>query len=169
MLKSIGPQACSFIKKENLAQVFPVNLAKFLRTPSLREHLRWLRLKYLLQERMFLYDWLLVNCSILIAKHEVYSQLLIHDKFAIGLVNSDLVTVCHIPRFLFKLTYFFLKRGGHIKCKITGVKKYSNDLEQVILEIPAGLTITNANKTMTWKKNMNPVVQEYRKINRKPK
>ena len=119
----------SFIKKKLWHRCFPVNLAKFLRTPFLTEHLRWLLLKYLLQERIFLYDWLLVNCSILIAKHEVYSQLLIHDKFAIGLVNIDLVTVGHIPKFVFKLTYFFLKRGGHIKCKIAGVKKYSNDLE----------------------------------------
>ena len=33
---------CIFIKKESLAQVFPVNFAKFLRAPFLTEHLRWL-------------------------------------------------------------------------------------------------------------------------------
>ena len=33
-----------FIKKETIAQVFPVNFAKFLRTPFLIEHLRWLLL-----------------------------------------------------------------------------------------------------------------------------
>ena len=71
---------------------------------------------------------------------------MIHDKFAIGLVICDLVTIGHIPKFMFKLTYFFLKRGGHIKCEITGVKKYSKNSEQGILEILAGLTITSANK-----------------------
>ena len=39
-------QACNFVKKETLAQVFcvftPVNFVKFLRTPFLKEHLRWL-------------------------------------------------------------------------------------------------------------------------------
>ena len=31
--------ACNFIKKETLAQVFPVNFEKFLRTPFFTEHL----------------------------------------------------------------------------------------------------------------------------------
>ena len=48
-----------------------------------------------------------------------------------------------------KLTYFFLKHGGHIKCEKTGVNKYSKDLEQGWLEIPARLIISNANKRMT--------------------
>ena len=33
-------QACNFIKKETLAQMFSVNFAKFL-TPSFIEHLWW--------------------------------------------------------------------------------------------------------------------------------
>ena len=45
-----------------------------------------------------------------------------------------------------KLTYFFLKHGGHKKCEITGGKKYSKDLEQGELEIPARLTISSTNK-----------------------
>ena len=38
------PVACNFIKKETLAQMFPVNFAKFLGTPFLTEHLRWVLL-----------------------------------------------------------------------------------------------------------------------------
>ena len=34
------------------------------------------------------------------------------------------------------LTYFFLKHGGHIKCEITGVKKYSKDFEKGGLRFP---------------------------------
>ena len=32
----LRPQACNFIKKEDLVQVFPVNFEKFLRTPFLQ-------------------------------------------------------------------------------------------------------------------------------------
>ena len=38
-------KACNFIKKETLTQVFPVNFAKFVRTPFFTEHLRWLLLR----------------------------------------------------------------------------------------------------------------------------
>ena len=37
-------QACNFIKKRLWRRCFPVNLAKFLRTPFLTEHLCWLLL-----------------------------------------------------------------------------------------------------------------------------
>ena len=42
--------------------------------------------------------------SVLIAKHEDNPQSLIHDKFAIALVNNDSVTIGHIPKFMSKLT-----------------------------------------------------------------
>ena len=35
-------KACNFIKKSLWHRCFPVNFAKFLRTPFLTEHLRWL-------------------------------------------------------------------------------------------------------------------------------
>ena len=47
--------------------------------------------------------------SILITKHEVDPQSLIHDKFAIALVNINSVTVGQIPKFMSKLKYFFYK------------------------------------------------------------
>ena len=40
-----GLRPTTLLKKETLAQVFPVNFAKFLRTPFfIVEHLRWLLL-----------------------------------------------------------------------------------------------------------------------------
>ena len=45
--------------------------------------------------------------------------------------------------------FFFLKHDGHIKWEITGGKKYSKDLEQGELQIPARMTISNTNKKMT--------------------
>ena len=69
------------------------------------------------------------------------------------------------------LTYFFLKHDGHIKCEITGDKKYLKDLEQSGLEIPARLTISNTNKKTTdaMKEKLNPFFDEYRRINSKAK
>ena len=43
--KVAGLRACNFIKKETLAQCFPVNFAEFLRTPFITEHLWWLFLE----------------------------------------------------------------------------------------------------------------------------
>ena len=82
--------------------------------------------------------------SILITKHEVDPQSLIHDKFVITLMNTDLVTVCHIPEFMPRLRYFFHKHDGHLKHNIISFKKYSKDLEQGWPENPARLTISNA-------------------------
>ena len=47
-LISSRPEACNFIKKETLTQVFPGNFAKFLRTALAIEHPWWLRLNNLL-------------------------------------------------------------------------------------------------------------------------
>ena len=70
-----------------------------------------------------------------------------------------------------KLTYFFLKHGGHIKYEITSVKKYSKKRKKrtSALEITATVTISNANKRVAdvMKEKMNS--QEYKKLNSKPK
>ena len=44
-LNKVVGLACNLIKKESLAQVFPVNFTKFLSTPFFTEHLMWLLLK----------------------------------------------------------------------------------------------------------------------------
>ena len=46
------PQACNFIKKETLAQLFSCEFAKFLRTPFLTEQFRWLLLQRTQQENV---------------------------------------------------------------------------------------------------------------------
>ena len=46
-------------------------------------------------------------------------------------------------------SFFFLKHGRHIKCEITGGKKYSKDLEEGGLEIHARLTTSNTNNKTT--------------------
>ena len=81
-------------------------------------------------------------------------------------MNSDLVVVVHIPKFISKLTCFFLIHGGHIKFEITGVKKYSKDTEQGGLEIADRLTISNSNKRMAnvMKEKLNPSLRSTEKL-----
>ena len=43
--KYAGLKACNFIKKRLQHRFFPVKFAKFLRTPFLTEHVRWLLLE----------------------------------------------------------------------------------------------------------------------------
>ena len=47
------PEACNFIKKRLWHRCFPVYFAKFLKTPFLTEHFRWLLLSLL----VLLYSW----------------------------------------------------------------------------------------------------------------
>ena len=68
--------------------------------------------------------------SILSTKHEDDPQSLVHDKYAVALINSESVTVGHLPKFMSKQAHFFIKHAGKIRCEITGSKRYSSDLVQ---------------------------------------
>ena len=54
--KVAGLRACNFIKKETLAQCFPVNFAEFLRTPFITEHLWWLFLEIQIKSLEILFN-----------------------------------------------------------------------------------------------------------------
>ena len=45
-LITLQDQACNIIKKETLAQVFPVNFAKFLRTAFITEQNVWVSINH---------------------------------------------------------------------------------------------------------------------------
>ena len=75
--------------------------------------------------------------SVLSAKHEDHPQSLVHVKYAIALINSESVTMGHLPKFMSKLAHCFVKHAGKIICEIRGSQRYSSNLEQVGLEIPA--------------------------------
>ena len=64
-----------------------------------------------------------------------------------------------------KLAHFFVKHDGEIRCEITGSKRYSSDLEQGGLEIPAKITFQNSNKIITekMKKKLTPLIEECNK------
>ena len=61
---------------------------------------------------------------------------LVEDKYAIA-VEHDEQTVGRVPKFLSKLTFFFLKRGGKVVIKVNRPKRYSVDLKQGGMEVPA--------------------------------
>ena len=53
------------------------------------------------------------------SRHEKRPSALVEDKYAMALKFND-TTFGHVPKFLSKITYFFLKLGGDLVVKITG-------------------------------------------------
>ena len=60
------------------------------------------------------------------------------DRYAIA-VMKDGVTVGHLPRRISTLSSLFIRRGGIIRCSVTGNRCYSRDLTQGGIEIPCNL------------------------------
>ena len=82
---------------------------------------------------------LLLNAKdipILIEREFTVPGALVQDKYAIALKQKDVI-VGHIPKFLCKITYFYLKHGGDLLVEITGKRQYSGDLPQGGMELPA--------------------------------
>ena len=61
-----------------------------------------------------------------------------------------------------KLAHIFVKHAGKIRCEITGSKRYSSDLEQGGLEIPAKIIFQNSNERIIeeMKKKLAPLIEE---------
>ena len=72
---------------------------------------------------------------------------LVKDKYAIAVKNGK-QTVGHIPMFLSKLTFCFLRYDGMVSIKVNGPRRYSVDLIQGGLELPAEFTFQTSNKKL---------------------
>ena len=72
---------------------------------------------------------------------------LVQDKYAIALEQKNVI-VGHIPKFLSKITYFYLKHGGDLLVKIIGKRQYSRDLSQGGMELPALYVFKTTNLEM---------------------
>ena len=72
---------------------------------------------------------------------------LVKDKYAIAVKNGE-QTVRHIPMFLSKLTFFFLRYDGKVSIKVNGPRRYSVDLIQGGLELPAEVTFQTSNEKL---------------------
>ena len=51
----------------------------------------------------------------------------IHDLFSVAMIKNN-YTVGHVPKKISTTCSLFLRRGGSIKCTVTGSKRYSQDL-----------------------------------------
>ena len=69
---------------------------------------------------------------------------LVEDKYAMALKYGD-VTVGHVPKFLSKITYFYMKSGGEVSVRITGKRQHTKDLPQGGMELPAMYTFKSTN------------------------
>ena len=64
-----------------------------------------------------------------------------HEKRPSALVG-------HVPKFLSKITYFFLKLGGDLVVKMAGQRRYSRDLDQGGMELPGTYIFTSTDAKM---------------------
>ena len=69
------------------------------------------------------------------------------DPFAVAVTRSG-VTVGHIPRKISSTCSMFLRRVGMVTCRVTGERRYSEDLIQGGLEIPCILLRRGAAKNI---------------------
>lgn len=51
-----------------------------------------------------------------------------HDEHAVAVLKAG-STVGHVPYSMSRVCWFFLNRGGHMNCQITGHRKFGNGLE----------------------------------------
>ena len=70
---------------------------------------------------------------------------LVKDKYTIACKNGE-QTVGHIPMFLSKLTFFFLRYDGKVSIKVNGPRRYSVDLIQGGLELPTEFTFQTSSE-----------------------
>ena len=85
--------------------------------------------------------------SKLTAQYETRPGALVQDKYAIALKQKDVI-VGHIPKFLSKITYFYLKHGGYLLVEIIGKRQYSRDLPQGGMELLALYVFKTTNLEM---------------------
>ena len=57
------------------------------------------------------------------------------DHYAVAVIRDDLV-VGHLPKKISRICSLFLRRGGTIRVKVIGQRRYSSDLAQGGMEIP---------------------------------
>lgn len=70
------------------------------------------------------------------------------DPFAVAVVNED-TTVGHVPRRILLICSLFLRKDSTILCKVTGNRRYLEDLQQGGIEIPCTLTLQGIEEDVT--------------------
>ena len=93
-------------------------------------------------------QWTAEIGSIVTSKPEKRPGALVEDRYAIAIISNN-QTVGHVPKFLSKSTFFFLKHGGTLTVKVTGERRYSFDLAQGGMEIPAEFIYKSEKKELS--------------------
>ena len=93
-------------------------------------------------------QWTAEIGSILTSEPEKSPGALVEDRYAIAIISNN-QTVGHVPKFLSKLTFFFLKHGGTLTIKVMGERRYSFDLAQGGMEIPAEFIYKSQKKKLS--------------------
>ena len=75
------------------------------------------------------------------------------DPFAVAVIKSENI-VGHVPRNISTVCLLFLHRGGSITCRVTGHRRYSQDLPQGSVEIPCTLVFQGNSKYVEKAKNL---------------
>ena len=70
------------------------------------------------------------------------------DRYAVAVLKEETI-IGHLPRKMSKICSLFLRRGGSMRCKVTGSRRYSSDPPQGGLEIPCSLLFTANVKEIT--------------------
>jgi len=79
--------------------------------------------------------WHVVNGEELMCEHEPSNG---RDRYAVAVIKDDEI-IGHLPRKILRICSLFLLRGGSIKCRVNGSRRYSADLPQGGVEIPCTL------------------------------
>ena len=70
----------------------------------------------------------------------------IHDMYAVAVIKPGTGVVGHLPRLISTPCNRFIENHGTITCVVTGSRRYSANLEQGGLEIPAKLIFKGDDK-----------------------
>ena len=70
------------------------------------------------------------------------------DRYAVAVLKEETI-IGHLLRKMSKVCFLFLRKGGSIRCKVTGSRHYSSNLPQGGLEIPCSLLFTANVKEIT--------------------
>ena len=62
-----------------------------------------------------------------------------HDEHAVAVTKGDCI-VGHVPRTISRVSWLFLRRGGHIICRVTGQRKHGDGLEVPCIYVYFGST-----------------------------
>ena len=127
---------------ENLTQAL---LTKDLEIPIILES------EFSAAFQLHIYNWAQWTAeigSILTREPEKRPGALVENRYTIAIISNN-QTVGHVPKFLSKLTFFFLKHGGTLTVKVTGERRYSFDLAQGCMKIPAEFIYKSEKKELS--------------------